>query len=563
MEISDTTNNELSEPIQASETGLTNDETAKAYPTETPAALEQPESAIQRKACARGLIIGFALSLLIAIVAPKNSMLGRMFDIKNVGTVIPALITCLFFWGAMSCFLRRKRIRALAEMEREVSMPEILNRIEQNGLEKMEQELASLKLEASPTIRRLLVILGQWRQKADLQEADVVLQRQVEHDEEALHSGYGLVRLFVWALPVVGLIGTVIGISLAVGGFATFLGGNIDDVMEIKKNLVSVTGGLSFAFLITLEGLATSLILMFAASSIQDQEQKVFSEVQKSIVEVFLPRLQQLYPESKLSQTSTQPEVLEIWRTCLRESGQRMLESVRDGALKSASDQNAQQKEQRQIAAQMLHAFVQKVQEATFDFRGSLDAAAQTLGAGIGGLTQEVKELQTTMAAYKNGMSQLLENNAGRIDQQNKSIADSVGRQIDLISSNKTAIESLAQATQAAVVSQVGIQKALADIANADLKPIFGEFSESLRIQSTQFMQLNQAITMLIQGTERMVDTHSKLQVATRELHETGLGQSLTSVRDSLADLRPVLEGFRGPFVFQAVPVSGGGGNHA
>ena len=62
-----------------------------------------------------------------------------------------------------------------------------------------------------------------------LTEADIVLQQHGAHDDEEIQGGYSLIRTFIWALPVLGLIGTVIGISLAVGGFAEFLSTGTDD----------------------------------------------------------------------------------------------------------------------------------------------------------------------------------------------------------------------------------------------------------------------------------------------------------------------------------------------
>lgn len=528
-----------------------------AYPVEAPAALAQPELAVRRRACVWGIIIGLAVSGVIAFAAPSHSMLGRMFDKTNVGTVIPVLISCLFFWGGAMCLLRRQRVRALASLEQNVKVARVLSRMEQIGLVQTEQELTAARLDASPTVRRVRVVLKQWSQKPDLQEADVVLQQQVEHDDEAIHAGYSLVRLFVWALPVVGLIGTVIGISLAVGGFANFLGGNIDDVTEIKRNLVSVTGGLSFAFLITLEGLATSLVLMFAASSIQNEEQRIYADVQRAITEEFLPCLQQLHPGPQPASSTIAPEVLEVWRTSLHATGQHMLEAIRETTQLAVGDLQSQQKDQRQYVVQLLQEFDQKTKEATDSIRGGTEAATQAMATGIASLAAEVKELQAGVTANSSSLSQLLDQNSARIDEQHRVLVDGVRHQLDLISASKAAMESLAATAHAAVTSQESIRKAMADLADSDLKQVFGGFAEAFRTQTMQLKQLNQVLSLLAQGTERMIDSHTKLQVATRELHETGLGQSLVSVRDSLAALQPVLEGFRGPFVFQAVPVAG------
>ncbi|MCM8596366.1 MotA/TolQ/ExbB proton channel family protein [Accumulibacter sp.] len=80
---------------------------------------------------------------------------------------------------------------------------------------------------------------------------------------------------------MLGLIGTVIGIALAIGGFAEFLGGDSDDIAAVKRNLVGMTGGLAFAFLVTLLGLVTALVLMFFGSATQAGEESFREGLQR------------------------------------------------------------------------------------------------------------------------------------------------------------------------------------------------------------------------------------------------------------------------------------------
>ncbi len=103
--------------------------------------------------------------------------------------------------------------------------------------------------------------------------------------------------MVIWALPVLGLVGTVLGIADAVGGFANFLGQDVSEVAQIRVKLVEVTGGLSFAFLITLQGLITSLIVMLIVSTLQNGEDRLFSAVHRDIAEIFIPALQRAVPQ--------------------------------------------------------------------------------------------------------------------------------------------------------------------------------------------------------------------------------------------------------------------------
>ena len=89
-------------------------------------------------------------------------------------------------------------------------------------------------------------------------------------------AGYRTVKLFIWAMPILGFIGTVLGISLAVGGFSDFLTTNvsIDQVDEVTAQLGEVASGLSFAFDTTLLGLLGGLIASVASSGVQAREER-------------------------------------------------------------------------------------------------------------------------------------------------------------------------------------------------------------------------------------------------------------------------------------------------
>ena len=68
-------------------------------------------------------------------------------------------------------------------------------------------------------------------------------------------SSYILLNGLVWATPVLGFIGTVLGLSAAIGEFTQTLGVDSTDLAAIKLSLTGVTGGLATAFETTLVAL--------------------------------------------------------------------------------------------------------------------------------------------------------------------------------------------------------------------------------------------------------------------------------------------------------------------
>ena len=103
--------------------------------------------------------------------------------------------------------------------------------------------------------------------------ADVtaVLKDQSDSDESQVAASYVLISGLLWAVPVLGFIGTVLGLSTAIGGFAATLQQE-GDFSGIKESLTGVTAGLSTAFDTTLVSLILALILQLAVSFVQSRE---------------------------------------------------------------------------------------------------------------------------------------------------------------------------------------------------------------------------------------------------------------------------------------------------
>jgi biopolymer transport protein ExbB/TolQ len=81
----------------------------------------------------------------------------------------------------------------------------------------------------------------------------------------------------VWAIPVLGFIGTVQGLSLAVGNFGKTLQAGAE-VARLKQSLLGVTGGLSTAFETTLVGLVAALVIQLCLSFLQQKETEFLDE---------------------------------------------------------------------------------------------------------------------------------------------------------------------------------------------------------------------------------------------------------------------------------------------
>ena len=102
---------------------------------------------------------------------------------------------------------------------------------------------------------------------------DEILRSQAEHDESSMETSYSLLRGFVWAIPVLGFIGTVLGLAVAIGNFGAVLE-TTTEVSEITKELKNVTGGLKTAFNTTLQALVAALAIQLWLTFLKKSEEE-------------------------------------------------------------------------------------------------------------------------------------------------------------------------------------------------------------------------------------------------------------------------------------------------
>lgn len=128
-------------------------------------------------------------------------------------------------------------------------------------------------------VERLDRALERFRMRGDAQDVVEQLAGQAQLDANAVESSYTMVRVFIWAIPLLGFVGTVVGISAAVAGFSDTVAVAVDlDVM--KQSIGTVTTGLGVAFDTTLLALVMSIAIMFPASSLQKAEEDFLSRVE-------------------------------------------------------------------------------------------------------------------------------------------------------------------------------------------------------------------------------------------------------------------------------------------
>ena len=92
-------------------------------------------------------------------------------------------------------------------------------------------------------------------------EVSSILRGQADDDEKTVASSFTLLQGLVWAMPVLGFVGTAQGLAFAMGRFRLVLGDQGTDLAAIKQSLQEVTLGLSTSFETTLVALVFALAI--------------------------------------------------------------------------------------------------------------------------------------------------------------------------------------------------------------------------------------------------------------------------------------------------------------
>ena len=124
---------------------------------------------------------------------------------------------------------------------------------------------------------RMMRALANLKNLGDLPAVADCLARQGANDENTLTNSYTILKGFIWAIPVLGFIGTVVGLADAVGGFGSAVSSGAS-VENLKNALGGVTGGLATAFETTLIALVLALIIQLLMSFVISKEEHFLDE---------------------------------------------------------------------------------------------------------------------------------------------------------------------------------------------------------------------------------------------------------------------------------------------
>jgi hypothetical protein len=183
----------------------------------------------------------------------------------------------------------------------------------------------SSRLQNTWLAQRVGTVLDFLCQRRSAAEMDDHLRTLADNDSIALENSYALTRFITWAIPILGFLGTVLGITKAIANVSP---------EQLEHDLSSVTNGLALAFDATALALGLTMVTMFCTFLVERSEQGVLDAVDRYVDRHLAHRFERAHGEggAAMDVAAAMAERLvqrqaEVWAKSLTETERRAAEA--------------------------------------------------------------------------------------------------------------------------------------------------------------------------------------------------------------------------------------------
>ncbi|HEX8903269.1 MAG TPA: MotA/TolQ/ExbB proton channel family protein [Longimicrobiaceae bacterium] len=408
-------------------------------------------------------------------------------------------------WTALATLVARAMgaFRAWGELRQASRLP-VLGQAERTGIAPM-AELRDrwARIGGGAAVRRARA-LNAFIATGSRSAAAQVAEDDTAQAEAAVDAGYSVPRVLVWAIPLFGFIGTVVGISAAVAGFSGFLQ-TAEEIEQIKQGIGGVTTGLAVAFDTTLLALALSVVVMLPLVLLERLERRVVLALDADTMDAVLTRLPEAEAKPGVDEAAVRRAVDAALAAALP-APEAMVEPAReylDRAARSFADAAAQASQALARAAdEMLTAHragVEETERQQVSLRERLEARDREF---LKVLAHGAETLRTTHGVATAQLRTEGEAAAARLTQSTGSVAVALERAADELARRVAALESLSMQTSEAIALEQSLQRTVEALERAGrLGEVLGGVEASLRELRPTLARLAQPRRiMLVEG---------------------------------------------------------------
>jgi biopolymer transport protein ExbB/TolQ len=387
-----------------------------------------------RQAFIWGGLACLAFYALVVRGAAEGSFVSRYF----AGHTIAYCATGLFFMGTAALLIRLFGITLQWTMLESFRLPgrsQEGQKVEETPLLLKQLDKVSAAMQDSYLVRRLREALQYVQCKGSADALESQLRHLEEVDLGRMHQGYAMVRIILSTIPILGFLGTVIGITLAIAKLN--LSGEAMD-----QSLPAVVGGLSVAFDTTALALSLSTVLLFLKFCVERVEIRLLEAVDASVSRQLIGRFEQYGTEND-------PYLASICRM-----SEELITSVQNSMVEQASllkksfDQTGRQ------WSDLLHSTASTLDEV---LSGAVVEGMSRHAAALNeGVQKQAHALEETLVRHAQVLNEGLEQHSTVLIQAERELAQENRRHLTDVESAMSEAMLLATGRQEKLVEQNG-----------------------------------------------------------------------------------------------------------
>lgn len=282
--------------------------------------------------------------------------------------------------------------------------------------------------------QRLRSVLEAIRLKGGATWLDEDLKYYSELDEQRASASYGLVRMIMGVIPILGFLGTVIGLTMALAQLKP---------QQLEGSLNELTTGLSVAFDTTALALALGMALMFIYFGVERWERRLLGLVDEKATDLLVPhfsagpaqRDHQLAAVQRMAESVVQAtertvqKQAEIWQSTintaherwktLTNAGQQQLETALEASLTRSMDLHGKRLlDGEQAVAERNRQHWQEVQASLEASVGKIQAGFETSAVRLRDLLEtSVTKIEQSMQNASRSTQQALSTGSANVQQ--------------------------------------------------------------------------------------------------------------------------------------------------
>ncbi len=295
------------------------------------------------------IIIGLSAFILLFTMINNGTITNELVRRYLAGHAVSKVTTALFLVGLVSLLLvawdvfrQRSWLSSITLKERKTKQQRL---IEGNTpstpptTEQLQKRLEKCGEHSQRTYlwRRLFTALDFVHRNGSADGLDEELKYAAETDQEEKQDRYSFARIMIWAIPMLGFLGTVLGISEALGGI------EISEDNDFQAMMGGLRSSLYVAFDTTAIALTFAIVLMFLLFAVDRSENTLLTQVDERTREE-LSRHWDITNQSKDTYVQTVEAIgvsmlestenlvdrqIKLWRTNIEAAESAWVESVR------------------------------------------------------------------------------------------------------------------------------------------------------------------------------------------------------------------------------------------